>query len=87
MCPAEPAVLLGFHPVGMGFFVLGGVVVALLAFLASQSDPRPHSLLLLENKAQKKEFYLLCFTNLTYKMGEVKGKMRKTEKIYSVIVL
>jgi hypothetical protein len=42
MCPTEAAILLDFHPVRMSLFILGGVVIALLAFLAGQSDSRPH---------------------------------------------
>ena len=40
--PAESAILLCLHPVGMGLLVLGSIVVTLFALSAGQSDSCTH---------------------------------------------
>ena len=42
MLLAELAILLDLHPVGMGLFVFGRIIVAVLALCASKRDPRTH---------------------------------------------
>jgi len=54
---ARAAELLYFHPVGMHLFILGRVVVALLAIQARQNDFRPHCVTpFLKKFAKKKDF-------------------------------
>jgi hypothetical protein len=43
--PTETAVFLHHHPIGLALFILGGVVVALLAFFAGESNSGPHGLI------------------------------------------
>lgn len=38
MGPAESAILLDFHPVGMSLLILSSIIVTLLALCTSQSD-------------------------------------------------
>ncbi len=40
---AEPAILLGLHPVGMSLLILSGIVVTVLALRAGKCDPCTHS--------------------------------------------
>ena len=47
MLAAEPAVLLGLHPVGMKLLVLGQIVVTLLALCTCHSDLDTHNFHLL----------------------------------------
>ena len=44
MSPAKTAILILFKPIRRGFLVLGGNVIAPLAFAASQRDDDPHGL-------------------------------------------
>ena len=39
---AEPAVFFRFHPVGMCFLILCGIIVTVLALSAGQRDPCTH---------------------------------------------
>ncbi len=41
---AEPAILLGLHPVGMSLLILCSIIVTVLALSAGQCDSRAHAI-------------------------------------------